>query len=77
VLWGSLSARRRVSGYRVQILRIQHQDWFQEDFDILLELLREGKINPVVAERLPFTEARHAHELLESSAAKGKLVLVP
>jgi NADPH:quinone reductase-like Zn-dependent oxidoreductase len=39
--------------------------------------LREGKIHPVVAERLPVSEARHAHELLESSAAKGKLVLVP
>ena len=37
----------------------------------------EGKIHPVVAERLPLTEARRAHELLESSAAKGKLVLVP
>ena len=35
------------------------------------------RIHPVVAERLPLTEARHAHELLESSADKGKLVLVP
>jgi NADPH:quinone reductase len=76
-LWGTLSPRRRVSGYRIQILRIPHQQWFQEDFDVLLELLRAGKIHPVVAERLPFSEARHAHELLESSAAKGKLVLVP
>jgi NADPH:quinone reductase-like Zn-dependent oxidoreductase len=30
-----------------------------------------------VAERLPLSEARHAHELLEQTAAKGKLVLVP
>jgi NADPH:quinone reductase len=52
-------------------------EWFREDFRALLELLREGKIHPVVAERLPLSEARHAHELLESSAAKGKLVLVP
>jgi hypothetical protein len=43
----------------------------------LLERLREGKIRPVVAERLPLSETRRAHELLESSAAKGKLVLVP
>ena len=52
-------------------------EWFREDFGVLLELLRAGKIHPVVAERLPLTEARHAHELLESSASKGKLVLVP
>jgi NADPH:quinone reductase len=51
--------------------------WFREDFRVLLELLREDRIHPVVAERLPMTEARHAHELLESSADKGKLVLVP
>jgi NADPH:quinone reductase len=76
-VWGTLSSRRRVSGYRVQIMRIPHQDWFQEDFDVLVELLREGRVHPVVAERLPFSEARHAHELLESSAAKGKVVLVP
>jgi hypothetical protein len=32
---------------------------------------------PVVAQRLPLAEARRAHEMLESSASKGKLVLVP
>jgi NADPH2:quinone reductase len=55
----------------------RYPEWFREDFLALLDLLREGKIHPVVAERLPFTEARRAHEMLESSAAKGKLVLVP
>jgi NADPH:quinone reductase-like Zn-dependent oxidoreductase len=55
----------------------RNPDWFREDFRVLLELLRQGKIHAVVAERLPLSEARHAHELLESSADKGKLVLVP
>ena len=55
----------------------RHPDRYREDFRALLELLRETKIHPVVAERLPLSEARRAHELLESSAAKGKLVLVP
>ena len=75
-VWGLLSRRRRVLAYRVQKLRIRHQDWFQEDFRALLELLREGKIHPVVAERLPLSDARKAHEMLESTAATGKLVLV-
>jgi NADPH:quinone reductase-like Zn-dependent oxidoreductase len=52
-------------------------EWYREDFLALLELLQADKIHPVVAERLPLTEARRAHELLESSAATGKLVLVP
>ncbi|MGH3506956.1 MAG: medium chain dehydrogenase/reductase family protein [Nocardioidaceae bacterium] len=77
VLWGTLSPRREVMGYRVQMLRVGHQDWFAEDFKALLELLREHKIHPIVAERLPLSEARRAHELLDSSASKGKLVLVP
>jgi NADPH2:quinone reductase len=51
--------------------------WFREDFHALLELLRERKIHPVVAQRLPLTDARRAHELLEQSASVGKLVLVP
>jgi NADPH:quinone reductase-like Zn-dependent oxidoreductase len=50
---------------------------FREDFGALLELLRRGDIHPVVAERLPLSEARHAHEMLENSASRGKLVLVP
>jgi NADPH:quinone reductase-like Zn-dependent oxidoreductase len=55
----------------------RNPEWFREDFAALLTLLREGKIHPVVAERLPLDEARRAHELLEGTAAKGKLVLVP
>ena len=50
---------------------------FREDFRALLDLLRRGRIHPVVAERMPLQEARHAHELLERSASVGKLVLVP
>jgi NADPH:quinone reductase-like Zn-dependent oxidoreductase len=55
----------------------RNPDWYREDFEVLLELLRADKIHPVVAERLPLSEARRAHELLASSASKGKLVLVP
>jgi NADPH:quinone reductase len=89
-LWGKLSPRRHIYAYHVQKYRDKatRRDgavggepmdarWFREDFATLLELLRADKIHPVVAERLPFAEARHAHELLETTAAKGKLVLVP
>ena len=89
-LWGKLSPRRRVFAYHVQKYRDRatrrdgavggepmEPEWFREDFAAMIELLREGKIHPLVAERLPLSEARHAHEMLESAAAKGKLVLVP
>jgi NADPH:quinone reductase len=69
-----------VSGHRAAPLvggGPRDPEWFREDFGVLLQLLREGKIHPVVAERMPLTDARRAHELLDSSADKGKLVLVP
>lgn len=50
---------------------------FREDFGALLALLRHGRIHPVVAGRMPLTAARHAHELLETCAGVGKLVLLP
>ena len=89
-LWDKVSPRRHVYAYHVQKYRDKatrrdgavggepmNADEFREDFAMLIELLRADKIHPVVAERLPLTEARRAHELLESSAATGKLVLVP
>jgi NADPH2:quinone reductase len=72
-----LSPSRSVMAYRIQKLRLRHPEWFREDLHVLLELLRRGTIHPVVAERLPFSDARRAHELLERTAALGKLVLVP
>ena len=74
---GLLSPGRRVMSYRIQKLRVHPQDWFAEDFRALLALLRGHAIHPVVADRMPFSEARRAHEMLESTAAVGKLVLVP
>jgi len=42
----------------------------------LLDWLAEGRIKPVVAERIPLTEAVQAHELLERGGHEGKVVLV-
>lgn len=75
-LAGLLSRRRSVLAYRIAKLRDRHPDWFRQDLGHL-ELLDDGKIHPIVAERLPLADARRAHELLERSAAKGKMVLVP
>jgi NADPH:quinone reductase len=89
-VWGMLSPRREVLKYQVQRFRDasrqrpgavggepRYPEWFRKDFRVLLELLRADKIHPVVAERLPLSEARRAHEMLEQSASTGKLVLVP
>lgn len=40
-------------------------------------MVAAGTVRPVVHERLPLAEGRRAHELLESGAVVGKLLLVP
>jgi NADPH2:quinone reductase len=53
-----------------------HHDWYHETLTELLDLLAEGRIKPVVAERIPLLEAARAHELLERGGYAGKVVLV-
>ena len=50
--------------------------WYRETLTELLDLLAQGKISPVVAERIPLVEAARAHELLERGGHAGKVVLV-
>ncbi len=43
----------------------------------LIDMLAVRKLKPRIYDRLPLTEAVRAHELLESGAVLGKLLLVP
>jgi NADPH:quinone reductase len=43
----------------------------------VIDLLAAGKLRPRIHARLPLSEAVRAHELIESGAVKGKLLLVP
>jgi NADPH:quinone reductase-like Zn-dependent oxidoreductase len=53
-----------------------HHAWYRETLTELLDSLAEGRIKPVVAERIPLLEAARAHELLERGGHAGKVVLV-
>ncbi len=50
--------------------------WYRQTLAELLELLASGKLQPVVAARIPLAEAARAHELLERGGYAGKVVLV-
>jgi NADPH2:quinone reductase len=43
----------------------------------LIDMLAAGKLHPRIHGRLPLTDAVRAHEMLESGAVVGKLLLVP
>jgi NADPH2:quinone reductase len=67
---------RRVTFCGVPRIRDKHPDWHREDMLALFQFLREGKIQPVIAERMPLEEAPRAHELLGNAAIGGRIVLV-
>jgi NADPH2:quinone reductase len=71
-----LPGRRRVVPYSIQTLMRLKPAWFREDLTTLLDLLKQGKIKPLIARRLPLVEARTAHELLGRGGVTGKIVLL-
>jgi NADPH:quinone reductase-like Zn-dependent oxidoreductase len=72
-----LPGRKRMVPYSIQWLKRLKPAQFREDLITLLNLLHEHKIKPLVAQRLPLSEARHAHELLGKGGVTGKIVLIP
>jgi len=72
-----VSDKRKFILYSIQTLKRIKPDWFHADLTLLLNLLKEGKIKPIVAARMPLNQASQAHELLASGSVKaGKIVLV-
>jgi NADPH2:quinone reductase len=71
-----LPGRKRVVPYSIQTLKRLKPEWFRSDLLALLDLLREGRIKPLIARRFPLAEARQAQELLEKGGVVGKIVLV-
>jgi NADPH2:quinone reductase len=71
-----LPGRKRVVPYSIQTLKRLRPRLFRQDLVELFDLLQKKKIKPLVAQRLPLAEARHAHELLGKGGVSGKFVLV-
>ena len=51
-------------------------DYAQRVLPELLDLLAQGQLEPVIADRIPLAEARRAHESIERGGYAGKYVLV-
>jgi NADPH:quinone reductase-like Zn-dependent oxidoreductase len=72
-----LPDRKRVGIYSIQRLKRRKPAMFREDLTALFDLAKQHKIKPLVAQRIPLSEARQAHELLGKGGVSGKIVLVP
>jgi NADPH:quinone reductase-like Zn-dependent oxidoreductase len=68
--------KKRVIPYSIQWLKRLRPALFRQDLTALFELLRQKKIQPLIAQRFPIAEARRAHELLGGGGVAGKIVLV-
>jgi len=71
-----LPGRKRVVPYSIQTLKRLRPEFFRQDLAALFDLLRQNKIKPLIAQRFPLAEARHAQELLGQGGVTGKIVLV-
>ena len=76
-LWNALPNGKRATFYTIYTVKRKHPKCFRDDLALLLGLLAEGRVQPIIGERLPLEEVVRAHELMESAGAWGKLVLLP
>ncbi len=67
---------RKVRFYSVADEKRERPEEFRRDLIELLDLLAKREIRPVIAECIPLEEAGRAHELIESGAVAGKIVVV-
>jgi NADPH2:quinone reductase len=71
-----LPGRKRVVPYSIQWLKRLRPALFRQDLITLLDLLKQQKIKPLIAQRFPVVEAKAAQELLGKGGVTGKIVLV-
>jgi NADPH2:quinone reductase len=72
-----LPGRRRIVPYSIQWLKRFRPLLFRQDLTTLLDLLRRREVRPLIAHRIPLSQARQAQELLAKGGVIGKIVLVP
>jgi NADPH2:quinone reductase len=63
--------------YSIQWLKRLRPALFRHDLTTLFELLHTRQLKPLVAFRMPLSEAKQAHELLSKGGVIGKIVLLP
>ena len=71
-----LPGRKHITPYSIQTLKRLKPEWFRQDLISLLNLLKENKIKPLIAQKFPIKEAREAQEMLAKGGVIGKIILV-
>ena len=66
-----------VSGYRIDQSVPAHHDWYREDLEAVLHLLRDGKISPSIHRTFALDQVADAHRELGTGHTTGKILLLP
>jgi NADPH:quinone reductase-like Zn-dependent oxidoreductase len=74
-LWDWLPNGHATAFYSIGAMRRSRPDWFKEDLATLFGMLAENRIDPAIAEIVPLSEVRRAHERVEAGEVQGKLVM--
>jgi NADPH:quinone reductase-like Zn-dependent oxidoreductase len=77
VLWNILPNGRSSTFYNILSRRKQKPQEFNEDLSALFELLKQGKIKPIVAATYPLAAAQQVHRQIDAGEIQGKVVLLP
>lgn len=75
--WSLPPQQKNVAFYDIRALKKKHPNWFRSDLAVLVDLLAAGKVEPIIAGRLPMDDVVHAHEQIEQAHLEGKLILIP
>lgn len=75
-LWKLLPDGKYSTFYNIHSRRKKLPEEFKEDVQTLFEWLKAGRLQPVVAERVPLAAAARVHEQIDKAAIVGKIVLV-
>jgi NADPH:quinone reductase-like Zn-dependent oxidoreductase len=73
---GARLARRRSTFFGITRVYRKDRRPFKEDLPVLFALLRDRKIHPQIAARLPLLDGVKAQEMLEAGGLTGKIVLL-
>lgn len=71
-----LPGKKRIVPYSIQWFKRLNSKQFRQDLIALFALLQKQKVKPLIAYRIPLTEACRAQELLEKGGISGKIVLL-
>jgi NADPH:quinone reductase-like Zn-dependent oxidoreductase len=75
-LWKLLPDGKRSGFYNIQTRREKKPAEFTEDVQTLMQWLKEGRLKPVVDDRLPLDQVVDVHKKIEKAEIKGRIALI-